>query len=209
MSETVPRPRTSFQLRVVMLSDPRFLSVVRAAVGQLGLVYGLTDDSCRGVTLAVDEAVANIIRHAYKNRYDQEIELNCRAGADQLEFTLIDRGEPADPARICAQPLDEVSLSGRGTHLIKATMDEMHYERVPRGNQLRLIKHLSAGNVMSMEADRSGYSESIFRDKLPDWTISRANVQPSSTAGSESPRRVIVAESVLPSFHSRPARLGH
>jgi anti-sigma regulatory factor (Ser/Thr protein kinase) len=156
VSETVPRPRTSFQLRVVMLSDPRFLSVVRAAVGQIGLVYGLTDDSCRGVTLAVDEAVANIIRHAYKNRYDQEIELNCRAGADQLEFTLIDRGEPADPARICAQPLDEVSLSGRGTHLIKATMDEMHYERVPRGNQLRLIKHLSAGNVMSMEADRSG-----------------------------------------------------
>jgi anti-sigma regulatory factor (Ser/Thr protein kinase) len=82
--------------------------------------------------------------------------LNCRAGADQLEFILIDRGEPADPARICAQPLDEVSLSGRGTHLIKATMDEMHYERVPRGNQLRLIKHLSAGKVMSMEADRSG-----------------------------------------------------
>jgi len=144
---TVPQPETSFHLRVVMLSDPRFLSVVRAAVGQIGLVYGLTDASCRGVTLAVDEAVANIIRHAYKNRYDQKIELDCCAGTDQLEFTLIDRGEPADPARICAQPLDEVSLSGRGTHLIKATMDEMRYERVPRGNQLRLIKHLSAANV--------------------------------------------------------------
>src|SRR5208282_318171 len=100
----------SFHLRVVMSSDPRFLSIVRAAVGQLGLVYGLTEDSCRAVTLAVDEAVANIIRHAYKNRYDQEIELNCQAGADRLEFTLLDRGEPADLARICGQPLDEVSL---------------------------------------------------------------------------------------------------
>jgi anti-sigma regulatory factor (Ser/Thr protein kinase) len=137
----------SFHLRVVMSSDPRYLSIVRAAVGQIGLVLGLTDDSCRGVTLAIDEAVANIIRHAYKNRYDQEIELNCSAGPDQLEFTLVDRGEPADPAKICAQPLDEVSLSGRGTHLIKATMDEMHYERIPKGNQLRLIKHLSAANV--------------------------------------------------------------
>ena len=147
MQETVPLPQTTFHLRVVMLSDPRFLSVVRAAVGQIGLIYGLTDDSCRGVTLAVDEAVANIIRHAYKNQYDQEIEFNCRAVADQLEFTLVDQGEPADPARICAHPLDEVSLSGRGTHLIKATMDEMHYERIARGNQLRLIKHLSAANV--------------------------------------------------------------
>ena len=27
-----------------------------------------------------------------------------------------------------AEPLDEVSLSGRGTHLIKAAMDEMQYD---------------------------------------------------------------------------------
>ena len=141
------RSQMSFHLRVVMSSDPRFLSIVRAAVGQLGLVYGLTEESCRGVTLAVDEALANTIRHAYKNRYDREIELSCQAGADHLEFTLVDSGEPADSARICAKPLDEVSLSGRGTHLIKATMDEMHYEKVPRGNQLRLIKHPPAAKV--------------------------------------------------------------
>lgn len=147
MSGTVQRSQMSFHLRVVMSSHPRFLSIVRAAVGQLGVVYGLTEDSCREVTLAVDEALANIIRHAYRNRYDQEIELNCQVGADHLEFTLVDRGEAADPARICGQPLDEVSLSGRGTHLIKASMDEMHYERVPRGNQLRLIKHLPAAKV--------------------------------------------------------------
>ena len=134
----------SFHLRLVMPSHPRFLSIVRAAVGELGLVYGLSEESCLGVTLAVDEALANIIRHAYKNRYDQEIELNCQTTGDQLEFTILDRGEPPDPARICGQPLDEVSLSGRGTHLIKATMDEVCYERVPEGNQLRLIKRLPA-----------------------------------------------------------------
>jgi serine/threonine-protein kinase RsbW len=68
----------SFHLRVVTSSHPRFLSIVRAAVGQFTLVYGLTEESCRGVTLAVDEALANIIRHAYKNRDDQEIEVNLR-----------------------------------------------------------------------------------------------------------------------------------
>jgi len=137
----------SFHLRLVMPSHPRFLSVVRAAVGELGLVYGLPEESSRGLTLAVDEALANIIRHAYKNRYDQEIELNCQAGADQMEFTLLDWGEPPDPAKICAQPLDNVSLSGRGTHLIKAIMDEVCYERVLGGNQLKLIKHLPAADV--------------------------------------------------------------
>src|SRR5208283_5232109 len=137
----------SFQLRLVMPSHPRFLPIVRATVGELGLLCGLSEESSRGVTLAVDEALANIIRHAYKNLYDQEIELNCHVRADQLEFTLVDRGEPVDPARICGQPLDEVSLSGRGTHLIRAIMDEMHYERIPEGNQLTLIKRLPAAKM--------------------------------------------------------------
>jgi anti-sigma regulatory factor (Ser/Thr protein kinase) len=134
-----------------MPSDPRFLAVVRAAVGEVGLVYGLPEESRRELILAVDEAVANVIRHAYKNRHDQEIELNCRIGGDQMEFTLLDQGEPPDPTRICGQPLNEVSLSGRGTHLIRAIMDEMCYERVPGGNQLKLIKHLPAA-----KADASG-----------------------------------------------------
>lgn len=132
----------SFHLRFGMPSDPRFLAIARAAVGELGRIYGLPDEECRGVTLAVDEALANIIRHAYKNRDDQRIEFNCDVNAEQMEFTLLDRGEPPDPARICGQPLDEFSLSGRGTHLIKAIMDEVSYKRVSGGNQLKLIKRL-------------------------------------------------------------------
>jgi anti-sigma regulatory factor (Ser/Thr protein kinase) len=132
-----------FHLKLIVPSDPRFLSIARAAVCEVGTICGLSEELCQGVTLAVDEALANIIRHAYKNRYDQEIELNCQTGSNQIVFTLLDRGEPPDPARICGQPLDDVSLSGRGTHLMRAVMDEVHYERVPEGNQVRLIKRLS------------------------------------------------------------------
>jgi anti-sigma regulatory factor (Ser/Thr protein kinase) len=134
-----------------MPSHPRFLAIIRAAVGEVGLVYGLPEESCQKLILAVDEAVANVIRHAYKNCYDQEIELNCRIDGDQMEFTLLDQGEPPDPARICGQPLNDILLSGRGTHLIKAIMDEMCYERVPGGNQLRLVKHLPAAKSGASE----------------------------------------------------------
>ena len=137
----------NFQLRFVMPSDPRFLPVVRAAVCELGVVHGLPDDGCRGIALAVDEALANIIRHAYKSRYDQEIELTCEVSDHQIEFTFFDRGEPPGPDTICGRPLDDVSLSGRGTHLIKAIMDEVCYERVSDRNQLTLIKHLPAAKV--------------------------------------------------------------
>ncbi len=137
----------SFHLKIVMPSDPHFLCVVRAAVGELGLAYGLPEESCRGITLAVDEALANVIRHAYKSHHGHEIELDCRVVADQMEFRILDCGEPPDPARICAQPLDDVSLSGRGTHLMKAIMDEVSYERVGGKNQVKMIKRLPSAQT--------------------------------------------------------------
>jgi len=132
----------SFQLR--MASDPRLLPVVRSAVGEFAAVSGFEDDQCQRITLAVDEALSNVMRHAYKNRCDREIDLSFHSQPDCLEITFFDYGEPADLSKICGQPLDHVALGGRGTHLIKQIMDEVCYERVPGGNRLRLKKYLPA-----------------------------------------------------------------
>jgi anti-sigma regulatory factor (Ser/Thr protein kinase) len=131
-----------FYLRFLVPSDPRFLSVVRAAITELASAYGLPEKECCRIRLAVDEAVANIIRHAYHDEPERPIELTCTAYADRLEFALLDQGEPPDPARIQAEPLDEMAPSGRGTHLIRMIMDEVSYAQVPGGNQLRLTKRL-------------------------------------------------------------------
>ena len=136
-----------FHLKLIVPSDPRFLSIARAAVCEVGTICGLSEELCQGVTLAVDEALANIIRHAYKNRYDQEIELDCQVNAERIVFRLLDEGEPPDPARICAQPLNDVSLSGRGTHLMRAIMDEMSYKQTSGKNELRLVKNLPRAQV--------------------------------------------------------------
>jgi serine/threonine-protein kinase RsbW len=144
MPEPVPTVAASGSLKFQMklASDPRLLPVVRGTVEQLAKALGFEDSQCRKITLAVDEALSNVIRHAYKNECNHEIELNCQAHSDCLEFTFIDRGEPADQARICAQPLDEVALGGRGTHLIRQIMDEVTYERVDEHNRLRLKKFM-------------------------------------------------------------------
>jgi len=142
-------PKMSVHLKLDMPSHPRFLSVVRAAIDELSMAVGLPKKECDAVTLAVDEALANIIRHAYKNCYDQKVEFDCLVSEKQMEFTLLDQGEPPDPARICAQPMDELALSGRGTHLIKAIMDEVSYKQVSEGNQLKLIKRLPGAEALA------------------------------------------------------------
>lgn len=129
-----------FQMRLA--SDPRLLPVVRSTVSELAAALGFDDAQCRSITLAVDEALSNVIRHAYRNECNHEIELSCQAQADCLEFTFIDHGEPTDPARICARPLDEVALGGRGTHIIRQIMDEVSYDRMANENRLRLKKYM-------------------------------------------------------------------
>jgi anti-sigma regulatory factor (Ser/Thr protein kinase) len=127
---------------LTMASDPRLLSVVRSAISELAVVAGFADDQCQLIALAVDEALCNLIRHAYKGRFDGEIQLHCQADSDCLEFTFVDQGKPADMSKVCAQALDGVSLGGRGTHLIRQIMDEVCYERLPDRNRLRLKKYL-------------------------------------------------------------------
>jgi anti-sigma regulatory factor (Ser/Thr protein kinase) len=134
-------------LKFLVPSNPRFLCVIRAAVGELGSIYGFPDEECRAIILAVDEAVANIIRHAYHGETDRPIEVNCEVLGDYLQFRLLDQGEPPDMKRICGKPMDDVALSGRGTHLITMIMDDVCYERTPEGNQLRLTKRLPAART--------------------------------------------------------------
>src|SRR5580692_6263329 len=91
------------QVRFAMPSDPRYLPVVRGAIAPLAAAIGWDECECRAITLAVDEALTNVIRHAYGSRPDGLIELECRESADGLEITLLDNGEAPDRSNICAR----------------------------------------------------------------------------------------------------------
>lgn len=129
-------------IKLVLPSDPRFGGVVRGAVEQFAAAFGVPESECCTLALAVQEAVANIIRHAYANRHDQPIELTCSAGAGTLEFVLLDEGTAADTTRFRSRPLGEVRSGGFGTHIMAQAMDGVQYERLPDRNRLRMVKHL-------------------------------------------------------------------
>ena len=147
----------AFSLKLELPSHPQVLSVVRSAVQQFAIVVGFNEEECRSIILAVDEALANIIRHAYDNRYDQTIEVTCRRlgpdlGTDPgtpieqicdgLEFLILDHGRPATPEQMKGRDLDDIRPGGLGIHLMCQTMDQVSYEPRPECNQLRLIKLL-------------------------------------------------------------------
>ena len=139
-------------LSLAVPSNPEFLGVVRSTVASLAEVLGFASRDCRSVTLAVDEAMTNIIRHAYRSQKDRPINVICRrvhvrSNGDGkrragLEITLVDYGPAVDPTRLNARSLDEIKPGGLGLHFIRESMDVVSYMRAGRANRLRLVKLL-------------------------------------------------------------------
>jgi anti-sigma regulatory factor (Ser/Thr protein kinase) len=132
----------SIHVAFEMFSQARFLPIVRATLAQLAATAGWNESEARCITMAVDEALANVIRHAYHGRTDARIELHCRVGEDQLEIRIRDTGDAPDRSRICAREAGSDRIGGLGTHIIRDVMDAVSYESDKDGNWFTAIKRL-------------------------------------------------------------------
>jgi serine/threonine-protein kinase RsbW len=139
-------------LRLELPSDPSLLCAVRGAVERLTESFGFSEPDCRAVTRAVDEALTNIIRHAYNGRPDRPIEMSFRSvhrqsdhtPSEGLEILLCDRGPSIERAQLCMRELEEVRPGGLGLHFIQQSMDIVEYKRANGTNRLRLVKYVRA-----------------------------------------------------------------
>jgi anti-sigma regulatory factor (Ser/Thr protein kinase) len=139
---------------LALYSNPKWLSVVRAAIERLTESLGFPIAQCRSITRAVDEALTNIVRHSYRNRPDRPIAMYFRRAHRRhhgqvqqgLEILLCDRAPAVDPSKLQGRPLDEIRPGGLGLHFIQQAMDTVEYTRKGPTNRLRLIKYLAQTN---------------------------------------------------------------
>jgi anti-sigma regulatory factor (Ser/Thr protein kinase) len=140
-SEAIPGS-PAVHVTFVMSSHPCYLPVVRATISQLAAMVGWDEAESRAITLAIDEALANVIRHAYHGRTDGRVELECHATRDELQFRIQDTGDSPDLTRICAREVGCDKIGGLGTHIIRDVMDTVSYQRFPEGNRFTAAKRL-------------------------------------------------------------------
>jgi len=142
--------RSDLLLKMELQSNPEMLCVVRHALGQLAETLGFSSADCRAVVLAVDEALTNIIRHAYEGEGGRPIRATFRRmevpfdrkQRKALEIVLEDHGKKIDRETLCGRSLEEVRPGGLGLHFIKECMDMAEFRHKFGKNQLRLIKLL-------------------------------------------------------------------
>lgn len=128
-------------------SSTENLALIRDFVGNIGKQAGLSEAELSMIELAVDEACANVIEHAYGMDSTQEVAVRARLDADQVEITVVDTGKGFDPSGVVQQDLKrlvaERRSGGLGMRMMKLVMDEVHYQIKPgERNELRMIKKL-------------------------------------------------------------------
>ncbi len=118
-------------------------------VTHLALEVGFGEQALYEIQVAVDEACANIVHHAYGDVAQGDMELACKTDDGMFVIYVRDWGRSFVPEEIADPdvhaPLDERSLGGLGLFLIRQFMDELSFSfDLEQGNKLVMSKKLPA-----------------------------------------------------------------
>jgi len=131
-------------------SSTENLALIREFVASAAKQAGFAEKEIGKIELAVDEACANVIEHAYGN--DANKEVIVRAKLDEREFSIDieDTGIGFNPATVDQEELEQLinkrKTGGLGMRLMKTLMDEVRYDIEPgKKNALHMSKRLNKG----------------------------------------------------------------
>ncbi len=140
------RPKTVSERLVEHRFESRAdqLRRVRQLVRQAAEAKAAPSELVDCLVLAVDEACANIIRHAYGPNRAGDIILEIDYSAGELVFRLRDFAAPVDKAALRPRELDALRPGGLGLRLIREIMDSYEFlaPAEGRGNVLVMRKRI-------------------------------------------------------------------
>jgi serine/threonine-protein kinase RsbW len=142
-SSDLAEQSTSLRMKAVLENVPRAIECVT----EWAQKAGCDERALYKIQLAVDEACANVVDHAYTGAEPGDIEVSCRLSDRLLTIRVRDWGEGFDLGGVkdpdLEAPLEERSLGGLGLFLVRQVMDEVQFMSDPeQGNELMMSKRL-------------------------------------------------------------------
>jgi sigma-B regulation protein RsbU (phosphoserine phosphatase) len=135
-------------LRVEFAARAESLAEVRAAVQRTLAEQGVGAREAAQLVLAIDEACANIIRHAYGGCGQGRISLSIERHRGRLRFRLRDDAPAVDPGCVKPRDLSECRPGGLGINIIDEIMDHWRLRPLKRhcGNVLTMVRRIHRSN---------------------------------------------------------------
>ncbi|MCI0387174.1 MAG: ATP-binding protein [Acidobacteria bacterium] len=128
-------------------SSTENLALIRDFVTSVGKQAQMNDTDISNLELAVDEACANVIEHAYGHDISKEVIIRAVVDEEAVRISVIDTGHGFDPTKLQQESLEQLisqrKSGGLGIRIIKSLMDEVSYEIIPgQKNELHMTKKI-------------------------------------------------------------------
>lgn len=134
------------EFRLSIPSQTRYLNLVTGLAKRAAIVAGLDDATAAKVSIAVDEAVTNVILHAYHGEMNHAVELDLRFTGAALEINIHHTGDGITDAQVnLPDPKEYVKhprKGGLGLLLMSRFMDEVHFGDVSGRSVVRMVKRI-------------------------------------------------------------------
>ena len=126
-------------LQLELPADARFLPRTRRAVA--GYLEDVVPEPEQrdDVVLALDEACANVIRHAFPTGTDGVIRLRAEVSDTAVTVVVEDDGVGLDPFRVPLIDASPEDISGRGLRIIRQLMTSVQLESPTETGGTRLL----------------------------------------------------------------------
>ncbi|HXV28664.1 MAG TPA: ATP-binding protein [bacterium] len=132
---TAPMDKVTLELTADAKELPPFRNRLQTWLKEAGYPQKLSGE----ILVAVQEALTNIIRHAYGGKQGK-IGISYEDDGERVEIILRDQGQPFDAEKIPPPELPPKKAGGLGLHLIKTLMDQVEYDADREGNVIRMVK---------------------------------------------------------------------
>jgi anti-sigma regulatory factor (Ser/Thr protein kinase) len=138
-------PKPDFSITI--LSQTQLLKMVVELTRHIATLFQFPLGDAQKISLAIDEAVTNVIKHSYGNDPGGEISIEYSLAVTAMRIRILYRGLAPDIS------LEEVNLSrmikkkkkgGLGVKLMKTIMDSVTYTTVDGENCCEMIKWRTA-----------------------------------------------------------------
>lgn len=127
-----------FTLRVALPLNARLLPKTRQALAGYLEEVAPSEETVHDVILALDEACANVIRHAFPNE-DGSYEVCAVVDSDEVRISVEDHGVGFDHRRLDEDWVEPEAVSGRGLSIIQSVMTSVDVEQPRPDGGTRLV----------------------------------------------------------------------
>jgi anti-sigma regulatory factor (Ser/Thr protein kinase) len=129
------------ELRLRITSDPANLAPVRRAVEDFSAACGFREEARGQIVLCVNEALANVTRHAYGGAADRPVHLEATFSDGLLRIMIRDWGCGQVPSE-CEPRHDPLRPGGVGMVCLRELMDRITFTPQPDGMLLTMERRL-------------------------------------------------------------------